>query len=316
MLRQIFTNWPLKLLALALGFTLWFSITGQSLIVKDFTVPLEIQLPEDRILAVTPPTTATVRLRGPEPALRRVESVELRIRIDLEPLGLGQSDIPLSSDTLTGVPRGVELDFINPDRVSLVVDRKKQRVLPVEPTFLDKPPAGFAFYGAVLRPERVRVEGPEAEIDALEILRTNPIRLNQRTAPFSIPVAAVPDGAHVRVVDENQVELHVVVDVTPEEARYEGVAVESRGAAPGVQAEVQPGQIDVRLSAPPALLRTIRSDLLSAVVDASGLTAGQHDLPVHMEFMGTPLEQRARISVESLSRRHVRVKLTKGAPAS
>ena len=59
--------------ALGMAFVIWVSITGESSILKDFGVPLAIEMAEDRILTVTPPNNVTVRLRGPESLMRRLE---------------------------------------------------------------------------------------------------------------------------------------------------------------------------------------------------------------------------------------------------
>ena len=62
MLERVLANWPLKLLSAALAFAIWVFVTGEKRIVQDFSVPLDIRLPDSRILTETPPNTVTVRL--------------------------------------------------------------------------------------------------------------------------------------------------------------------------------------------------------------------------------------------------------------
>ena len=130
MLERILANWPLKLLALVVAFGIWVSITGEDHTVKDFTVPVEILLREDRISAAPPPTSATVRLEGPETSIRKLDPLHLAIRLDLEDSPLGEREVRLSDPHLQGLPQGVKIAFFDPERVRLTVDRRRH--LPAE----------------------------------------------------------------------------------------------------------------------------------------------------------------------------------------
>ena len=309
MLEHVLANWPLKLLSLILAFGIWVSVTGENRIVHNFTLPLDIQLAEGRALTTDPPTTVTVRLRGPERAIRRLDGMGLAVRVDLRDGLFGERSVPLTARNLTGVPRGVELDFINPDRLKLVVDRLMQRELPVEPTFLGKPPEGYAFYGAEVDPETLLVEGPQSEVEQLEVLRTNPIRLDQFTEPSRVPVATVPAGRFVHVVDARPVEVRVLVDSMPVERRFSGIRVELVGQA--YEAVAAPSTVNATLTGPPALIELLREDRLRAVADVSELEPRPepYQVTVRLEYLDIPVEDRSRITLTSLSQPQVGVRV-------
>ena len=212
MLDRLLTNWPLKLLAFALAFGIWISVTGEDRVVQDFNVPLEIELADNTTLGSTPPTTVTVRLRGPETSVRRLDPVRLGVRVDLTDGPLGAREVQLSRENLTGVPDIIDLEFIDPDRLGLVIEELLRRRVPVEPVFVGDPPSGYAFYSAEVRPSDVLVEGPESEVANLVQLRTNPVRLDLLTQPTSLPVEIVLDSPRVRTVDGQEIEIRVIVD--------------------------------------------------------------------------------------------------------
>jgi YbbR domain-containing protein len=315
MLEAITANWPLKLLSLALAFAVWVSVTGDAGVVQDYSVPLDILLADESVLASTPPNTVTVRFRGSESLMRRLDPVPIAVRIDLRDSANGERDVQLSSSDLQGLPRGVEVDFIEPDRLSLTLDRRMRRDLPVETTFLGQPPDGYAFFGERIDPERLWVEGPEAEVEPMKVLRTSPIRLDQRTVPFSVRVTAVPAGPHVRVVDPRPVEVDVVIDVTPVERTFEDLPVRLRGQAPRVS--FVPRTLTVTLAGPPRLVERIDADQIHVLADLAGvgLSSEPTSVPVFVEFFDVPIEDLALLSVKSVAPREISVRTAGRTPA-
>jgi YbbR domain-containing protein len=309
MLEFLQHHWPLKLLALGLAFSIWVSITTENRIVKDFTVPLEIAPPEDRILSDTPQTTVTVRLSGPERTIRGLDSVGILVRVELEDGASGPRDLPLSRTNLVGVPRGVDLEFINPDRLSVNVDEKIEKQMKVEPTWVGQPPEGFVFYGAKVEPQTLKIEGPASEVQSLDELRTNPIRLDGRTAPFELAVTVVPGNPHVRVIEQSDaLSVRVIVDRAPVEMLVD-VPVVVVGQS--LETAVSPQVLKTVLTAPPSLLKEIRPEMIRAIVDASDFQPRNrpYQAPVRFDFQGVSLDDLARISAKAQDQQKVSVRV-------
>jgi YbbR domain-containing protein len=308
MLDRLLAHWPLKLLALALAFAIWVSITGENRVVLDVSVPLELRLPEDRVAASATPTRVTARLRGPESLMRRLDPVPLAARPDLSDAPLGEQDVQIANTDLINVPRGVEVEFIDPDRFRMTVDRRLRRDLEVDVTFLGSPPEGFHFYGADVLPKSVVVEGPESELVEASVVRTTPIRLDERREPFTASVGAVPEGTFVRVADPRPLDVRVEVDAAPVERKLEGIPVEVTGAGDAVR--VSPERLDVTISGPPTLVDRIRPDQLRVLADAAGveLTSRGRPVDVRVEFVEVLARDLPRISVKNVSRRQVSVR--------
>ena len=158
MLEPLVRNWPIKLLALLLAFAIWIGVTGENRIVQDFRVPLDLTLPEHLIPGEPPPSTVNVRLRGPETLFRRLDPLPLEINVDLREAGPGPRTVLLTPDQIAGLPSGVEVGQIEPDRFRPA--RAPRSRPPGRPRVPGQPPAGFAVYDVRVSRKPSKSRGP------------------------------------------------------------------------------------------------------------------------------------------------------------
>ena len=312
MIEQLIVNWPLKLLSLAIAFGIWLSVTGEARVVQDFSIPLDVQLPDNRIATVDLPNTVTVRLRGPESAMRRLDPITLSLSVDLPEADAGSQDVQLLADHVGGVPRGVDVDFIDPLRLQLQIEARASKSVKVDPTFLGNPPEGFSFYGAQVLPDRVTIEGPESEIELIEQVRTNAIRLDQRSQRFVVSVGVVPEGEYIQVTEPGPIRVVVDVDTAPVEQAFLAVPVLTRQAVQGVT--IDPALVDILISGPEALLEQLNRERIRPLIDVAGLQPqpGPYSLAISVEFNDIPVEDTGRLIVKSISRKEVAVLVSDG----
>jgi len=309
MLDRLRGNWGMKLLALAIAFTLWATITGEDEAVADLDLPLQVELPAERMLAGHPPTTVTVRLKGPRTLIAKLDPVGLAVRLDLTESELGGRDVQLSSEHLTGLPGSVSVSFFDPDRLSLVIDRRMRRELPVEAHLLGEPSSGFSLYRTSVRPKTVLVEGPESEVAALTVLRTDPIPLDHRRDGFSTTVGAVPEHPRVRVVDPRPLLVRLVIDTDPIEMAFDDVPIVAENNVH--PASISPSTLRVTLTGPARLLEQLTQAQIRAVVDTATLDPGPRAerRAVEAAVVDLPQDQLSRIEVKSVRPRTVSVRL-------
>ena len=312
MLEALVRNWPLKLLSVLLAFALWVAVTSEGVIVQDFTVPVEIALRNGLTLVGPYPNNGEVRLRGPETVLRRIDPLrhEMELLVDLSEATPGERTVQLQGDDVIGVPRGVEVAQITPNRLSLVVAEALTREIPVAVSFLGEPPSGYHFYGARATPETLTIDGPKAQVEAMIHVRTDPISLEQRTEPFVARVGAVPDSPEVRVLGTRLILVRVEVDAVPTAITFDAVPVVLVGQL--FEASTTPSDLRVILSGPPALLESIEPEQIRAVVDVSGLAPRpeSYHLSPRIEFVDMPADDLERIGVESIGSETVEVVLS------
>lgn len=301
-------RWHLKVLALAIATAIWMAVTGEGRGVQDFRVPVDVVLGPNATIAGSGPTNVTVRLRGPDSLLRRVDPYDLTIRVDLRDSAGGERTVQLNPRNVAGVPTDVEVALIDPDRLRLTVAKKMRREVSVVPTIVGKPPRGYQVYRALAHPDALYVEGPEAKIASLTRLGTDPIRITDQSEPFTARVGAVPDGSDVRVVDTRPLDVVVYIDLAAVTATIERVPVVTAGTAGRVV--VSPATIAVTVSAPSALIPKLRAGHVRAVADLNGSADGPlvTGAPLRIELPGLDAEERAKVTVKSLSRTKVDVR--------
>jgi YbbR domain-containing protein len=299
-------RWHLKVLALGLAFAVWVAVTGEGRGVQDFRIPVDVQLGPDAVLSGTPPANVTVRLRGPESLLRRLDPFDLSIRVDLRDAGGGDRTVQLTPLLVAGVPRDVEITAMDPDRIRLSVARRKRREIMVVPTLVGKPPRGYQVYRAVARPESLEVEGPETKLAAVTRLKTDPIRVDDRSEPFVARVGAIPDGVDVRVADARPLDVTVYIDLSPVTATLDRVPVVVAGSADGLVAV--PSTVSVVVSAPSSLVPKLRAGHVRAIADLGGSEAQVGGAALRIEFPGLDAEERAKVTVKDMSRKKVDVR--------
>lgn len=308
MLDWLLRRWHLKLLALALAVAVWIAVTGEGRGVQDFSVPVDVVLGAGATLTAPPPTRVTVRLRGPDSLLRRMDPYDLTLRVDLRDAAGGERVVQLTPRNVAGVPRDVEVALIDPDRLRMAIAKKKRREVRVVPTIVGKPPRGYQVYRAVARPEALAIEGPETKIAAVTRLSTDPIRVDDKSEPFTARVGAVPDTADVRVADVRPLDVTVYIDLAAVDATIDRVPVVAAGATGSVV--IVPPSIAVAVSAPSALIPKLRAGHMRAVVDLNGSAALPviAGAPLRIELPGLDDEERAKVSIRNLSAKKVDVR--------
>lgn len=307
MLEVLRRNWPLKLLALVMAFAIWVSTSGEREAPRDFTIALKILHAPDQTLSSEAPTSITVRLAGRESLIRRLDPLRLGATVDLSNSTTGPHVIHLTTANLTGVPGGIDLDFINPDRLSLVVDKLARVQLPVEPTFTGKPPDGYTFYGATVHPKKLTIEGPATAVDPLTSLSTHPIRLSDLTQPETIEAATVIADQMIRVVDPWQLEVRIIVDTDSEERLFKDIPVALAGQL--YESSSSPALSAITLSGPSAVLDNITVDMFKLVADLTDLEprTTAYRLRLRLDYTGLAAEDRTRIKLKSIDPVNVRV---------
>src|SRR5262245_46822258 len=192
-------NFSLKAASLALAIGVWFYVHGEERPVMILSVPLELQsLPEDLALTGDVPDSVSVRVRAPEVVLKSILPERMTARVDLSSVAPGDQMVRVPSDSIT-VPGEAEVVKVSPEYLSLHVEKKIQRDVPVTPRVVGEPAAGFVLDVVKVNPERVKVEGPESSVSAVREVMTEVVRIDGRTTPLERLVALFPDRAGVKI---------------------------------------------------------------------------------------------------------------------
>ncbi|HUO84582.1 MAG TPA: CdaR family protein [Thermoanaerobaculia bacterium] len=230
-------NLTIKIVALLLAVLTWGVISAQRrerTFERGFDVPIAlVGVPRDLIVTTPLPESISVRLRGRISVLRALSSQNLESTLDLSNSDPGEVDIAITPQQLN-IPAGVEVVSIDPSRVTLRLEGRKQRLVPIRPYLVGELPQAYEVGEVTVSPEHALISGPESLIRDFTEVVTERIILSGRTTSFRQPVGLVADHPLVRVVEPSTAQVTVVVTQEP---RDPGPLEDEIGSAAG-----QPGR--------------------------------------------------------------------------
>ncbi len=291
-LKNIFVvHWQIKLLALTIAFAIWFyadSRLKEDVVLRE--VPVNIEVPDGYRLIYQSASRVWLHLSGPQHLMkkRQEEARENYLRFTVR---LSSADIPNGP-----VQRDVDPEWLNvpepeflrmnvaamhPRRIELFASPVVRRTLPVEPTFLGRPPEGYEIVSHNVTPSRVTVEGPSAVLERMESVKTVPIPVWDARESFGEyqPLQNEHEfdlnDESVRVsyeVSQSQVTVNVSINVEYTQVELEDVPLkllQPKGFP--YHAEIDESRITVLLSGLPTAVDNVTTADVTAYVDLSDL---------------------------------------------
>jgi len=300
MLDRLLLRWPLKLLALGIAFFIWLSITGQDRTVRDFTVPLEVEFGADRMTAGgQPPTAVTLRLEGPRITLRKLDAIDLAVRLDLAESPLGRRDVSLRTNQLRGVPPGVEVKMFQPERITVDIARRGEKSVAVTPKWAGEPADGFQLYGWEIEPAEITISGPQALVAAFDGLPTEAIPIEGLTESLQTEVALLSPDSQLELRDHAPPTIRVHVGPVSDRRVVENVAV-TLPSVSGAALRARPGKVDVTLVGPPAALAAVESAQIVILASPPGSSTDRSARVPVTGVLRVPAELRPFLRIESI----------------
>jgi YbbR domain-containing protein len=175
--RWLFRDWKLKLVSLALALGLWLLIVPSEKLYseKALTIPLETRnVPEGLEIVEIQAASIDVTLRAPNRLLEEIGPSGLVARIDLDRATSYQQEYPLNS-SMIAVPPGAEVVKINPNKVTIKLEKTGEASLGVRLTTRGRAAPGFRITRTEIEPSSVLVRGPESLVRAKEEAATAPV---------------------------------------------------------------------------------------------------------------------------------------------
>lgn len=157
----------LRLMAVLLALILWAYVhTERQETVTEVTrtfenVKLDWRVPADYVLTHISSETVAVTVRGPERLVAEMSSDGLLAHLELEPLGKGSHQVPVTVD----LPGNMQLVEINPNPIEIILEPWQERLFPVSFELQDALPAGRTLHNVVMEPQVVIVAGAETAVD-------------------------------------------------------------------------------------------------------------------------------------------------------
>ena len=188
-LHSIFLkDWLTKTIALFITLILWYGITGNRAPTprRLGNVRLILQLPSDTEASNEPLNKVDITVTGDKTRVSRLSGDDLTVVADLTNVKPGELVVQLKPDNVNiELPSGVRLDEIEPNKISVRIEPRIERLVEVKPAFSGQLPEGLEVYSTTVTPGSVRVRGAASRVNALDSVPTEKIDLNVKTESFT-----------------------------------------------------------------------------------------------------------------------------------
>lgn len=250
-------------------------------------------------------------ISGPQSLIERVA----RIQADLSIAGVRQdiqSALPLH--VLDSNGQVINELVINPNTVQVSLPITQQggyRDIAVKVAVRGQVAGGYRLTNISVFPPVLTVysENPAIVNDLPGFVETEPLNLNGESQNIDTRLKlTLPTG--VTVVGEQTVHVQVGIAAIEGSLSLSGIPVEVIGLAPGLEAQISPGTVDVILTGPLPVLDKLTPGDVRFVVDLTGLESGTHQATPQPQILITD------IRVQSLNPGTIEVVISPLGPAT
>lgn len=259
---------------------LWLAVGGEERTETNLNIPLElVNLPSNLMVTSEVPSYIQVRVSGPRGLIRSLSQRRLTHSLDLADIKAGRQTFPLGVGSFN-FPRGVQVTRVQPNPLILTFTPTVTRTLPVQPVFLGRPPEGFEVKSIKTRPAKVKVKGPERELDELKFLPTLPLDLTNLTGAATLSTTLNFQDLHISMVE--QVPILADIEVSPKTLKrtFGDIPV----VAQPLSAKLSPERVAVTIEGPWPQVKNLEAKDLKASVSTGGLTPGRYRLRVQVQL--------------------------------
>jgi YbbR domain-containing protein len=216
--------WPLQILALTAAIVAWFFASYLPDLERRTEPRIERELEalfsyevREGYMILNPEQRVQVRVRGPEEQVRNLRPGDIDVEVPFpDPVDTDAPNVvPLDPSNVT-LPEGLEVTGLSLERLTLLIDERITKEVPVIPDFRGEPAAGARVQRdrIVVVPATVNIEGPRKKVELLDRARTEAIDLTHRGFTFTQTARVTVDDPDTHVVGVTVVTVEVPM-ITP-----------------------------------------------------------------------------------------------------
>lgn len=286
LLESLTKSWPAKVLSLAAAVLLFLFNRMESLEQTHVSVPLELRGLGDLLPGQEYPRLVKLTLRGDRAALSFISPADLEAWVDLSKVtGEGRRGFPVVVTRRGAALEADPLEIkVNPSQVTLSLERRETRELPVEALFRGYSDAGFEMVYHRMTPASVLVTGPRGLVSTLERIGTLPIDLAGLRSDATVRIGLSLPSPLVAFAGSSEVDVSIGIRAAQAQRTLDGVPIVIRGLRPGlaVAGEAPLGSLTLRGAA--TVLESLGSGAGILSLDlAEVMSPGVFSLPVYAE---------------------------------
>jgi YbbR domain-containing protein len=287
LIAQAVTNWPAKVLSVAVAIVLFIFHRMSILEERFFSVPLIIEAATELIPASSYPRMVRVTLRGDANSIFPIAEEDIEAYLDLTKYteaGTYRAPVEIrKKGTALGVdPLEVGVD---PLGISLELDYKASKYVPLIPRYQGYVESGYELVSYTLEPTQVVIEGPEKRIAPVSELVTEPVELSGRNADFSVAAHILNPEPLIVIRGSGTAEFRAFIREAIMIRTLDELAVEVTGLNDSLRAEPEILLGSIRLEGTQKELENYTPDETILTLDCSEITEeGEYTILVQVNI--------------------------------
>jgi hypothetical protein len=221
--KRIFTNWPAKIISLAVAVIIFFIYRIDTQ--QQFSIPLDKKLPPGFAIANDYPKRVDVILRGVK-YRTPIDENNFYAYIDVSNIKKeGTVTVPVEIKLLGEDLKLGSFEFeYRPTEVTLKLEQEIDKVVPVVPNLVGTPPKGYKFEYQV-DPATITVRGPKSRVQSTTQVTTEKIDLTGRISEMRTFVKILTGSSFVSPVENKEVLLQLSINQEQVTKRFSNIPI-------------------------------------------------------------------------------------------
>ncbi|MBI4456958.1 MAG: YbbR-like domain-containing protein [Acidobacteria bacterium] len=209
--KPLFDNLGLKAVSLLLAFLLWFNVSSEQVIERTVSVPVEfLNTPSSLEIFNDYTKSLDVHVSTRRGSLSSSGS-NISAVVNLRNTGEGEHIIPITEANVRR-PEGVTVLNITPSRITLVLERTRSRLVPIEPQIVGVPTPGYQITRVRTNPRELMITGPETRVRKAFKVVTEPIYVSGVKDSIERNVNVDIEDSKLRIDRVTPVEVEVLIE--------------------------------------------------------------------------------------------------------
>jgi hypothetical protein len=290
----------LKVFSLLVAILLaYFVISDRNASLLSVMLPVEIKnVPDDMVVVAPSVKQAQLTLRGPTFDLNRLATNPPLLSLNL-PKGVQKRYLANLREISLPLPAYVRVVRIEPAQLEIELDKVSRRELPVELRRIGELKPELKLQSIEISPKQVLVKGPQAEVESLKHIDTEPLDLSLITESTSLDLDLVTTSPYAELADKS-VKVSINVEMPSAKRHFKGLEIEIRTHA-GNFVVLNPSLADIEVRGAPDLIQNLKAGDIVPFVRPETLAGGapgnmhvanvQVDLPRNVSLVSVVPEQ-------------------------
>lgn len=287
MIQWLTKNSGLKLISLALAIGLWYYAVGEEGIEVTRSIPLEIKVKNPHMsIFQTSTRNVQVTFRAPRSLLSSLATQEMKAFHEIGSEAEKAGDYSFRLEAREIEPRTLQTRVIKiePEVIQVSLDELIVQKLAVKPEFTGDPAFGYKINPEEiqLNPNAVLVEGPKAQLEKLDSIKTEKVDLVGRIRAFRRTVQ-VQLPQNLKLLSEPLIEVYVPIHEEYAEKNFEKMPVKvMEGPGQNRKVEISPAEISFTVKGSKKQVEELVAQKILLYADLAGLDNGEHEVPVQI----------------------------------